>query len=190
MQSVSVRIPYRREQYEVTIGAGMLSRLGDCARRTLTPHARRIALISNEKVFNLYGARALQSLRGANFTVAHWLMRDGERFKNIKTLEGALAFLSTAGLERSDAVVALGGGVVGDLAGFAAAVYLRGLAFIQVPTTLLAQVDASVGGKVAVNTSASLLGLEHKYQRATSIALSKTEQPCACMLTVLIVRES
>jgi 3-dehydroquinate synthase len=163
VQSVSVRIPYRREQYEVTIGAGTLSRLGDCARRTLAPHARRIALISNEKVFELYGARALQSLRGANFTVAHWLMRDGERFKNIKTLEGALAFLSNAGLERSDAVVALGGGVVGDLAGFAAAVYLRGLAFIQVPTTLLAQVDASVGGKVAVNTSAgkNLIGAFH-----------------------------
>jgi 3-dehydroquinate synthase len=154
VQSVSVRIRHRLEQYEVTIGAGTLSRLGDVARRTLAPHARRIALISNEKVFELYGERAAQSLRGANFTVAHWLMRDGERFKNIKTLEGALAFLSNAGLERSDAVVALGGGVVGDLAGFAAAVYLRGLAFIQVPTTLLAQVDASVGGKVAVNTHA------------------------------------
>jgi 3-dehydroquinate synthase len=163
VQSVSVRIPYRREQYDVTIGAGTLSRLGDCARRTLAPHARRIALISNEKVFELYGERALQSLRGANFTVVHWLMRDGERFKNIKTLEGALAFLSNAGLERSDALVALGGGVVGDLAGFAAAVYLRGLAFIQVPTTLLAQVDASVGGKVAVNTHAgkNLIGAFH-----------------------------
>ena len=90
MQSVSVRIPYRLEQYEVTIGAGTLSRLGDCARRTLAPHARRIALISNEKVFELYGQRAAQSLRGANFIVAHWLMRDGERFKNIKTLERAL----------------------------------------------------------------------------------------------------
>jgi 3-dehydroquinate synthetase len=81
-------------------------------------------------------------------------MNDGERHKNLRTLERALEFFSLSGLERSDAVIALGGGVVGDLAGFAAAVYLRGIPFIQVPTTLLAQVDASVGGKTAVNLAA------------------------------------
>lgn len=170
MQRVSVRVQQRREQYEVTIGAGTLTRLGTVARRTLSPEARRIALISNRKVFELYGKSASQSLSGAGFKVAHWLMNDGERFKNTRTLEHALAFLSATRLERSDAVVALGGGVVGDLAGFASAVYLRGLAFLQVPTTLLAQVDASVGGKTAVNTSAgkNLVGAFH-HPRAVLI---------------------
>jgi 3-dehydroquinate synthase len=79
-------------------------------------------------------------------------MQDGEKHKSLRSLESALAFLSSAKLERQDAVVALGGGVVGDLAGFAAAIYLRGIAYLQVPTTLLAQVDASVGGKTAVNS--------------------------------------
>lgn len=163
MQRVRVRIKLRQEQYEVIIGAGTLKRLGAIARRTLAPDARRIALISNRKVFELYGERAVESLRDADFTVAHFLMGDGERFKTLRTLESALAFLSDAKLERSDAVIALGGGVVGDLAGFAAGVYMRGLAFLQVPTTLLAQVDASVGGKVGVNTSAgkNLIGAFH-----------------------------
>lgn len=170
MQRVSVRIQERREKYEVRIGAGTLAHLGRVARHTLAPAARRIALISNKKVFELYGERASQSLSGADFTVARWLMNDGERFKNIKTLERALAFLSDTGLERSDAVVALGGGVVGDLAGFASAVYMRGLAFLQVPTTLLAQVDASVGGKTAVNTNVgkNLIGAFH-HPRAVLI---------------------
>jgi 3-dehydroquinate synthase len=107
-------------------------------------------------------------------------MNDGERFKNINTLKRALAFLSDRGLERNDAVVALGGGVVGDLAGFASAVYMRGLAFLQVPTTLLAQVDASVGGKTAINTKAgkNLIGAFH-HPRAVLIDTDtlKTLQP-------------
>lgn len=170
MQRVSVRIKERREKYEVTIGAGTLARLGSVARRTLPSAARRVALISNGKVFELYGERASQSLTDADFAVAHWLIGDGERFKTTRTLERSLAFLSDTGLERSDAVVALGGGVVGDLAGFASAVYLRGLAFLQVPTTLLAQVDASVGGKTAVNTNAgkNLIGAFH-HPRAVLI---------------------
>jgi 3-dehydroquinate synthase len=170
VQRVSVRIQERREKYEVTIGAGTLARLGKVARRTLPIATRRIALISNQKVFELYGKRASQSLTDADFTVALWLMGDGERFKTTRTLERALAFLSDTGLERSDAVVALGGGVVGDLAGFASAVYMRGVAVLQVPTTLLAQVDASVGGKTAVNTSAgkNLIGSFH-HPRAVLI---------------------
>jgi 3-dehydroquinate synthase len=170
VQRVSVRIKERREKYEITIGAGTLSRLGKLARRTLPSATRRIALISNGKVFELYGESASQSLTGADFTVTRWLMNDGERFKTIRTLQRALAFFSDTGLERSDAVVALGGGVVGDLAGFASAVYMRGLAFLQVPTTLLAQVDASVGGKTAVNTETgkNLIGAFH-HPRAVLI---------------------
>lgn len=168
---VRVQSNARREHYEVMIGTGMLARLGEIARRSLTSHkARRIVVISNKKVFGLYGERAVRSLRAQDFAVKHWLMNDGERFKTLRTLESALRFITEAGLERSDAVVSLGGGVVGDLAGFAAAVYMRGLDFIQVPTSLLAQIDASVGGKVGVNTSAgkNLIGAFH-HPRAVVI---------------------
>ncbi|HEX8920061.1 MAG TPA: 3-dehydroquinate synthase [Pyrinomonadaceae bacterium] len=170
MQRVRVRIRQRLEEYEITVETGALNSLGSLARRSLSPHARRILIVSNQTVFNLYGKRAVRSLRAEGFKVAHWLINDGERYKNAATLKVVLRVLSDVGLERTDAVVALGGGVVGDLAGFAAAVYLRGIAFIQVPTTLLAQVDASVGGKVAVNTRAgkNLIGAFH-HPRAVLI---------------------
>ncbi|HEY9401059.1 MAG TPA: 3-dehydroquinate synthase [Pyrinomonadaceae bacterium] len=163
MRRVGVRLG-ARENYEIEIGANALDALGDIARRTLSPHARRIAVVSNERVFNLYGAAVVRNLRAAGFNVSHWLMGDGERHKNLRTAARALAFFSESKLERTDAVVALGGGVVGDLAGFAAAVYLRGIAFLQAPTTLLAQIDASVGGKTAVNTrdGKNLIGAFHQ----------------------------
>jgi 3-dehydroquinate synthase len=170
VQRVRVRVSSRQEVYEIRIGAGTLALLGDVARRSLSAHARRLIIVSNEKVFDLYGKQVVKTLNAKDFNVAHWLMNDGERYKTSATLSRLLDFLSESGLERSDAVVALGGGVVGDLAGFAAAVYLRGIAFLQVPTTLLAQVDASVGGKVAVNTSAgkNLVGAFH-HPRAVLI---------------------
>lgn len=163
MRRVSVRLP-TQDNYEIEIGAEALAGLGDISRRTLSAPARRIAIVSNARVFALYGADVVRSLRASGFDVSHWLMGDGERHKNLRTAEKALAFFSACKLERSDAVVALGGGVVGDLAGFAAAVYLRGIAFLQAPTTLLAQIDASVGGKTAVNTRAgkNLIGAFHQ----------------------------
>jgi 3-dehydroquinate synthase len=102
-------------------------------------------------VFDLYGQATVESLRQNSFAVSYCLMGDGERFKSLDTFEKALDFLARSRLERGDAVLALGGGVVGDLAGFAAAVYLRGIALVQVPTTLLAQIDSSVGGKTGIN---------------------------------------
>ena len=161
--SVPVRLGGGRG-YRVEIGAGALARLGHAARASLPKEARKAALVSNARVFGLYGGRAVASLRAAGFEVSHWLMGEGERFKTMGTAERALEFLSGAGLERSDAVVALGGGVVGDVAGFAAALYLRGVAFVQAPTTLLAQIDSSVGGKTGVNTAAgkNLVGAFHQ----------------------------
>lgn len=153
MQRVRVCPEAHSKDYEVIVGQGTLARLGEVVRGSLSTPARLTVLISNRKVFKLYGHLAVKSLRAAGFKVAHWLMPDGERYKSVRTLERALVFFSEQSLERTDAVVALGGGVVGDLAGFAAAVYLRGIPFIQVPTTLLAQVDSSVGGKTGVNTS-------------------------------------
>jgi 3-dehydroquinate synthase len=161
--SVPVRLGGGRG-YRVEIGAGALARLGEAARASLPEGARRAAVVSNARVFGLYGRRAAAALRAAGFGVSHWLMGEGERFKTLGTAERALEFLSAAGLERSDAVVALGGGVVGDVAGFAAALYLRGVAFVQAPTTLLAQIDSSVGGKTGVNTAAgkNLVGAFHQ----------------------------
>jgi 3-dehydroquinate synthase len=152
LRRVRVRLSERRRGYEIKIGAGALDLLGTEARRVLSKHARRAALVSNRLVSHLYGERAERSLQASGLEVRPFLIGDGERHKTLRTLEAVLDFFHSAGLERSDAVVALGGGVVGDLAGFASAIHLRGVSFIQVPTTLLAQIDASVGGKTAVNT--------------------------------------
>lgn len=153
--------------YDVEISAGALARLGETARRSASDSslpARRALVVSNRRVFNLYGAQAVKSLRAAGFATAEFLIGDGERYKTLRTAESALRFLSVNDFERGDFVVALGGGVIGDLAGFVAAVYLRGVPFIQVPTTLLAQIDASIGGKTGVNTSAgkNVIGAFHQ----------------------------
>ena len=152
--------------YNVLIKAGALAHLGEAVRQVTGSQspARRILIISNRRVFDLYGAQAAKRLRAAEFRVHHFLMGDGERFKTLRTAERALAYLSAKEFERSDLIVALGGGVVGDLAGFVAATFMRGVRLVQVPTTLLAQIDASVGGKTAVNTSAgkNLVGAFHQ----------------------------
>lgn len=151
---VRVRVPAQpRASYEIAIGAGTLDETGETARRVLSAHARRAAVISNQTVFDLYGARLVNSLREANFEATHFLIGDGERYKTLRTAERALSFLGESRIERSDCVVALGGGVVGDLAGFASAIHLRGVAFLQIPTTLLAMIDSSVGGKTGVNAA-------------------------------------
>jgi 3-dehydroquinate synthase len=111
----------------------------------------RAAIITNPTVNALYGDIAKSSLSGAGFAVTMIEIPDGEEYKCAATLSGVYDELIEAGLDRKSCVVALGGGVVGDLAGFAAATYLRGIPFVQVPTTLLAQVDSSVGGKTAID---------------------------------------
>jgi 3-dehydroquinate synthase len=163
MRRVRVRVGARGD-YEILIGTGALDLLGATARGVLHKRARRIVVVSDARVFTLYGARAVASLRSADYEVSHWLAPAGERGKTLRSVERALEFFTARGLERTDAVVALGGGVVGDLAGFAAAVHLRGVNFLQVPTTLLAQIDASVGGKTGVNTRAgkNLIGAFHQ----------------------------
>ena len=151
MLTVRVRLPARQIKYDIRIGSGVLGESGKAQTEILGRTVRRAAIISNRKVFGLFGEQLGRALRSTGAEVSHWLMKDGEQHKSLRSLEQALTFLGTSGLERNDVVIALGGGVVGDLAGFAAATYLRGIAFIQIPTTLLAQIDASVGGKVGVN---------------------------------------
>jgi len=138
--------------YQIKIGPGLLPRLGaECAALGL---ARRCAIISDENVAPLYAEAAAASLTAAGFTCEAIIVPAGETAKSLKTVESAYNRLAAARIERKSFVVALGGGVVGDMAGFVAATYLRGLPFVQVPTTLLAQVDSSVGGKVGVNLRA------------------------------------
>jgi len=161
---LQVRTKTRQHEYKIAIGRGILSGAGKAARERFGSPSQRIAVISNRKVFSLYGPVLLRSLQSSGFATPHWLMRDGERYKSIQTAEEALNFLSKNGIERGDALIAMGGGVVGDLAGFVAATYLRGIPFIQVPTTLLAQIDSSVGGKTGVNlpTGKNLVGCFHQ----------------------------
>ena len=135
--------------YEVLIGAGLLDELGSRLRGV--SGAKTAAVISGEHVFPLYGARAIASLEAAGFRVIHYVLPQGEAAKSLAVYGKLLDFLSVNHMTRGDVLVALGGGVTGDLTGFAAATYQRGVGFVQVPTTLLAAVDSSVGGKTAIN---------------------------------------
>lgn len=162
MKTVNVALAERG--YDITIAAGILTNAGEIARQALGSKARHIAVISNPLVHKLYGKGVEKSLRQAGFGVLTHLIGDGERAKSLRTAEKALAFLIANRFERSDAVIALGGGVVGDLAGFVAATFLRGIEYVQIPTTLLAQIDSSVGGKTAVNhpLGKNLIGAFHQ----------------------------
>lgn len=151
-ETINIKLKQRGGSYEIVVGAS-IDGSGDWARKILGEKTRRVAIVSNEKVFGLYGERLVRSLKQSGFEPFICLIGDGERFKNFSTVEKVIAEFSKAGLARTDGVIALGGGVVGDLAGFAASVYLRGIAFLQVPTTLLSMIDSSVGGKTAVNTA-------------------------------------
>lgn len=111
----------------------------------------KIAVVTDENVFGLYGEILKESLEAENFTPSFIVIRPGEQSKTVDTLKHVYSSLVNMGITRGDLIVALGGGVVGDLAGFAASTYLRGIDFVQIPTSLLAQIDSSIGGKVAVN---------------------------------------
>jgi 3-dehydroquinate synthase len=164
MPNVKIRIAGRDSAYKIKIGSGVLPDAGSWAAACLKRDSGRVVIVSNPTVFQLYGDVVEQSLIQSGFTVSRFPMKDGEVHKSFRTAEATLSAFSKAGLTRTDAVVALGGGVVGDLAGFAAAAYLRGIAFLQIPTTLLAMIDSSVGGKTGVNTAfgKNLVGAFHQ----------------------------
>jgi len=149
MHRIHISLKGNIRRSEIKIAAGIRRDLGQLIKESFSP--RRVLLLSNERVFGLYGPEVTSSLTRQNLQIFEFLMPEGERHKSFRVLEQAVQFLANNGFERNDLVVALGGGVVGDLAGFAAAIYLRGIPFIQMPTTLLAQIDSSVGGKTAIN---------------------------------------
>jgi 3-dehydroquinate synthase len=161
MHRLEISLNQQARKSEINIAAGIRRNLGE-----LLPlkSPRRVGIVSNERVFGLYGREVKRSLKTAGFSATEWLMPEGERYKSFRSLEKAVTFLSENRFERDDLVLALGGGVVGDLAGFSAAIYLRGLPLVQVPTTLLSQIDSSVGGKTGINltTGKNLVGAFHQ----------------------------
>lgn len=138
--------------YDIHIGEGLLDHLGSHIQKL--GRVQCICIVSDSNVYPLYGARVKENLENHGFTVCDFIFPAGEASKNADTYLALLNVLAENSLTRSDLIVALGGGVVGDLAGFAAATYLRGIRFVQVPTTLLAAVDSSVGGKNAIDLPA------------------------------------
>lgn len=143
-----VKVSLGDRSYDIGIGSG----LGEAgAQLRDLGLGKKIALVTNPTIKKLYGQRIVDSLKDAGFTVMSIEIPDGEQYKNLDWANSIYTALLINSFDRKSALVALGGGVIGDLTGFAAATFMRGIPFIQVPTTLLAMVDSSVGGKTAVN---------------------------------------
>lgn len=149
MRSVTVKTS---ATYEVLIGSGLLQKAGEAVKKVISPC--KAAIVTDSTVVHLYEETVRKSLTEAGFSVCTFVFPAGEASKNIHTLSHLLEFLAKEEMTRTDLIVALGGGVTGDLAGFGAAVYLRGIPFVQIPTTFLAAIDSSVGGKTAVDLEA------------------------------------
>ena len=159
-QTIGVGLGQRA--YQVRVGAGLIDRAGEAIAPLLK--RRRTAVVSDETVWGLHGARLTLALETVGIAVYPVIVAPGEQTKSFEGLAHVTDRLLALELDRGDLVTAFGGGVVGDLAGFAAAIYKRGIGFVQIPTTLLAQVDSSVGGKTAIDTprGKNLVGAFHQ----------------------------
>lgn len=152
------------KEYSVLIEEGLLAKAGEIFSQKLgSPESTKLCLVCDSNVYSLYGRETMPlctSLLEAGFEVFEYIFKAGEKSKTMKTVEDLSRFLSENGFTRSDCIVALGGGVTGDISGFTASIFMRGISFIQIPTTLLAAADSSVGGKTGVNTESgkNLLG--------------------------------
>jgi 3-dehydroquinate synthase len=159
------RLPVKTEPrgYEVAIENGLLTRAGELLREIL-PDRRNCFVITVPVVRRKWGTRLGDSLAAGNWNVSFLGMPEGEQYKTMATVESLAEKLARAGADRNAVVIAFGGGVVGDVAGFLASIYMRGVDFVQIPTTLVAQVDASVGGKTGVNLKIgkNLVGTFHQ----------------------------
>ncbi|MBQ3099962.1 MAG: 3-dehydroquinate synthase [Clostridia bacterium] len=140
------------KEYPVYIKNGILANTGEYLRSYIA--AKRIMLVSDSRVADLYAETVKKSITDAGYSVSVFVFPEGEKSKNRSTLFDLLEFAANEGLDRNDAFIALGGGVTGDLSGLAASLYMRGVSYVQIPTTLLAAVDSSVGGKTAIDLDA------------------------------------
>ncbi|MGH3565862.1 MAG: 3-dehydroquinate synthase [Pseudonocardia sp.] len=160
--STTIDVPIVSSPYKIVVGRGLLDRLSEFIQR---PHfAWKAALITSEPIFDLYGERVVGALKKLGVTVHLVIVPDGERAKNFETLQKCYNAFGHMPLGRRDLVVALGGGVIGDLAGFAAATWNRGVPVVQIATTLVAQVDSAIGGKTGINLpeGKNLVGAFHQ----------------------------
>ena len=157
-----VTVPLTNRSYDVVIGAGTLHQTGSLLREAGLN--RPVAVVTDERVEELYGRKLIASLAAADFSSSLHVVSGGEPAKSFAIAKEVSESLAQAGVDRSSLVVALGGGVIGDLAGFVASIFARGIPYIQVPTTIMAQVDSSVGGKTAINLGAgkNLVGSFHQ----------------------------
>ncbi|MDR0321449.1 MAG: 3-dehydroquinate synthase [Treponema sp.] len=146
MRSVTINAS---KTYDILIGDGLLSQAGE--KIAAVCKGESALIVTDDAVNALYGSAVEQSLQKAGYKTDRFVFQNGEQSKNLETYTSILSALAKTNISRSDVLVALGGGVTGDMAGFAAATYLRGIRFVQIPTTLLAMVDSSVGGKTAVD---------------------------------------
>src|SRR5215831_21115304 len=149
MRTVKVQLGTR--SYRIEVRGGGLDSVGNRSRSVLGDRPETAVIISNPTVYGKYGRRVRSSMGRAGFRTKQLIIPDGERYKTLKTAESIYTWSIQNRIERKDVIVALGGGVIGDVAGFAASTYLRGVSLVQVPTTLLAQIDSSIGGKTGVN---------------------------------------
>lgn len=149
MSDLTVAIPANEVNYDIKIETGLLNRVG--AEISAIFKGSKIAIVTDQTVFNYYGEKVIAELEQAGFEVHCIVLPPGEQTKAFHSLPDIYSQLVTLGLTRSDLLISLGGGVIGDISGFVASSFLRGVAFVQIPTTLLAQVDSSVGGKVGVD---------------------------------------
>lgn len=156
-------IQTRTASYDLLLGEGLLGRLPECLRRLYGGHGRRLFVITAPEIWALWSAPLMNAFSGGQPPTVLTLP-SGESHKRLAAVEKLAQQMAAAGADRSSVLVAFGGGVIGDVTGFLAAIYMRGIDFIQVPTTLLAQVDSSVGGKTGVNLAAgkNLLGCFHQ----------------------------
>ncbi len=161
-QHLTIDVPVTAAPYQIVVGQGLLDELSTLIR--LPDHTWQAALVTSQPIFDLYGDQVLQELGKLPITTHTVIVPDGEESKNLETLQKCYVEFGRIPLGRRDLVIALGGGVVGDLAGFAAATWNRGVQIVQIATTLVAQVDSAIGGKTGINLpeGKNLVGAFHQ----------------------------
>ncbi|MDI9402129.1 MAG: 3-dehydroquinate synthase [Limisphaerales bacterium] len=189
MNIKKVHLPLADRSYTIFIGSEILPLVGELCREVLPP--QNCVIVGDSNTLPLFGEKCKTSLTQAGYNVSSWELPAGETSKNLTNLARLYDFLVESRLERKSFLIALGGGVVGDLTGFAAATYMRGIPFVQIPTTLLSQVDSSVGGKTAVNLPGgkNLVGAFHQPKRVLcdmKLLSSLSQKELSCGLSEVI----
>ncbi len=164
MNKNKILVPLKNNSYEVRIKQGVINNIGEELNKIGIHKDRKLLIISNKEISKLFGEKVVNNLKKYNFHAEIFNIKAGESYKNLETLSDIYNAAFKVGLDRNSLMIALGGGIVGDVTGFAAATWLRGIEYIQIPTTLLSMVDSSVGGKTAVNhpKGKNLIGAFHQ----------------------------